>query len=77
MRRVYLHGHENIRKRVLVHAAGHNLGLVMRKLCGAGTPRGLRDRFSFLHARLVAMIRLVRLATRPLSDFFSVRPLMT
>ena len=28
MRRVHLRGHENIRKRVLIHAAGFNLGLL-------------------------------------------------
>lgn len=77
MRRVYLHGHENIRKRVLIHAAGHNLGLVMRKLCGAGTPRGLRDRFSFVHAFLEPLIRLFRTSMRLLDDLLSIRPLAT
>jgi transposase len=42
MRRVYLRGHDNIRKRLLVHAGGLNLGLLMRTLFGAGTPRGLQ-----------------------------------
>ena len=31
MRRTHLRGHENIRKRLLVHAAGFNLGLLMRQ----------------------------------------------
>lgn len=44
MRRVHLRGQVNIRKRAVVHAAGFNLGLVMRKLVGAGTPRGLAAR---------------------------------
>jgi transposase len=39
MRRVHLRGHTNILKRVLVHVAGFNLGLVLRTLFGAGTPR--------------------------------------
>lgn len=39
MRRVHLRGHPNILKRLLVHGAGYNLALVMRKLCGAGVPR--------------------------------------
>jgi transposase len=30
MRRVYLRGHTNILKRVLIHAGGFNLGLLMR-----------------------------------------------
>ena len=41
MRRTWLRGHENILKRYLVHIAGFNLGLVLRTLVGAGTPRGL------------------------------------
>ena len=44
MRRTYLRGHTNILKRLLVHAGGFNLGLVMRHLIGSGTPRGLQDR---------------------------------
>ena len=42
MRRVYLRGHTNIRKRVLIHAGGFNLGLLMRQLIGVGTPRGCK-----------------------------------
>lgn len=42
MRRVYLRGRENIAKRLLIHVAGFNLGLVMRKLISRGTPRGLQ-----------------------------------
>jgi transposase len=41
MRRTWLRGKENVHKRYLVHVAGHNLGLVMRLLLGAGTPRWL------------------------------------
>jgi len=42
MRRTHLRGHENILKRMLIHVAGFNLGLVMRKVTGQGTPRGLQ-----------------------------------
>jgi transposase len=42
MRRAHLRGRQNIAKRVLVHAAGFNLGLVMRRRLGHGTPRGLQ-----------------------------------
>ena len=42
LRRVHLRRHPNILKRLLVHAAAFNLGLVMRKLLGRGTPRGLQ-----------------------------------
>src|ERR687884_521013 len=39
MRRAWLRGRDNLKKRYLVHVAGYNLGLVMRLLVGAGTPR--------------------------------------
>ena len=39
MRRTWLRGRENVRKRYLIHVAGHNLGLLMRLLIGAGTPK--------------------------------------
>jgi transposase len=39
MRRAWLRGRENLRKRYLIHVAGYNLGLIMRLLVGAGTPR--------------------------------------
>src|SRR5512137_1796009 len=44
MRRTHLRGHTNILKRLLIHAGGFNLGLVMPHLIGSGTPRGLQDR---------------------------------
>jgi transposase len=46
MRRVWLRGRENVQKRYLIHVAGYNLGLVMRLLTGAGTPREFRVRAS-------------------------------
>ena len=42
MRRVHLRGRENILKRLVVHSGAANLGLLMRKLFGKGTPRGLQ-----------------------------------
>jgi len=39
MRRAWLRGRENLHKRYLIHVAGHNLGLLMRHLIGAGTPK--------------------------------------
>lgn len=38
-RRTWLRGLENVRKRHLLLAAAHNLGLILRKLLGAGKPR--------------------------------------
>ena len=43
MRRTHLRGHENIAKRLIVHAAGFNLGLLLRAVLGIGKPRRLQD----------------------------------
>ena len=42
-RRTWLTGIENVRKRYLISAAAHNLGLLMRSLFKMGTPRGLQE----------------------------------
>lgn len=55
MRRTWLRGHENILKRYLVHVAAFNLGLVMRAMLGAGTPRGLAGLAARLWARTWAL----------------------
>src|SRR5678816_4469771 len=44
MRRVHLRGRENILKRLAVQAGAANLGLLMRKVFGKGTPRSLQGR---------------------------------
>ena len=58
MRRVHLRGHGNILKRVLLHACALNLGLLMRTLCGVGTPRSLQGCATMLLDTLRALIRL-------------------
>jgi len=40
LRRAHVHGHENVLKRLLVHASAFNLGLWMRRLFGVGCARG-------------------------------------
>jgi transposase len=61
MRRTHLRGHRNIHKRQLIHLAGFNLGLLMRQLLGAGTPRALQGRWAAVLAHLSALIRSLRL----------------
>ena len=41
-RRCWLHGLLKVSKRYLLQVAARNLGLIMRKLFGMGTPRGLQ-----------------------------------
>jgi transposase len=59
MRRTHLRHHENIAKRLLVHIAGFNLGLLMRKLFGVGKPRCLQGQSAALWAAFVALIDLL------------------
>lgn len=43
MRRLYLRRRDNVAKRVLIHDAAFNLGLMMRVSYGLAKPRGLKD----------------------------------
>jgi transposase len=49
-RRSWLRGLLNVSKRYLMQVAGHNLGILMRKLFGVGTPRGLQGACAALAA---------------------------
>ncbi len=59
MRRVHLRGHDNILKRVLLHAGALNLGLLMRHLVGVGTPRSLQGRLAATRACLWSLIQAI------------------
>jgi transposase len=58
MRRTHLKKHNNILKRLLIHAAGFNLSLILRRQLGFGTARSLQD----------AVGRLLRALVRPIID---------
>jgi transposase len=64
MRRTHLREHENILKRLLIHAAGFNLGLVMRKRIGIGTARGLQGLFALILALVQRLKRAASLQIR-------------
>lgn len=59
MRRTHLRGHANILKRLIVHAAGYNLGLLMRAWCGIGKPRTLQGAGKALREAPNACLRRV------------------
>jgi transposase len=60
MRRTHLRGHENILKRLLIHAGGFNLGLLVRSMIGVGTPRGLQGRLAAVIATVFALIAVTQ-----------------
>jgi transposase len=59
MRRTHLRGHDNILKRLLLHASACNLGLWMRTACGVGTPRGLQGRAVALGAMITVLCAFI------------------
>jgi transposase len=69
MRRVYLRGHDNILKRVLIHTGALNLGLLMRQMFGIGTPRSLQGRRAALLRYLGSVIRLLKTSCGALATF--------
>jgi transposase len=60
MRRTHLRGHPNILKRLLIHAGGFNLGLLVRAMLGVGTPRGLQGRLALVIAALLLLVHTAR-----------------
>ena len=75
MRRTHLRHHENIAKRLLVHIAGFNLGLLMRKRFGVGKPRCLQGQSAALWAALIALLDLLASLMRlPGSAIREIRP---
>ena len=57
MRRTHLRGHGNILKRLLIHVAGFNLSLALRKRLGLGTARGLQGLSGQVLAALVRLCK--------------------
>jgi transposase len=55
MRRTHLRTHRKILKRLLLHVAGFNLSLILRRMMGIGTARGLQG----LAARLFGLLQRV------------------
>jgi transposase len=58
MRRTHLRGHENILKRLVVHVAGFNLGLLMRRSTGIGKPRVLQGVLAHLLRSIFVILGL-------------------
>lgn len=70
MRRTHLRGHENILKRLLIHAGGFNLGLLIRSILGVGTPRGLQGRLAAVLALVSTVIAV------PCHRFIEIRGIL-
>ncbi len=82
-RRTWIRGVIEVAKRYLIQGVAHNLGLMMRRLFGVGTPRSLQGSRGLaycLHALLHMVIGALRAALSPLgairrtSNDFGLRP---
>ena len=62
LRRTHLRGHQNLLKRLLIHAAGFNMSLLMRHAFGIGKPKALQSASA---AALSALLRFLFFYTRP------------
>ena len=67
MRRVHLRGSDNVLKRVLVHAAAFNIGLLLRKLSGWGKPRQPQGRLPASSALLSILFAVQKADTAGLN----------
>lgn len=65
MRRTHLRFHDNIIKRLLIHAGAFNLSLVIRKRWGCGTPRGLQGSIAALVLSLQSALPAIRRIVTP------------
>ena len=74
MRRTHLREHPNILKRLLIHVAGFNLGLVMRQRFGVGKPRVLQSLAARLLRLLFALLARVTAQLRALRKGLSCIP---
>ena len=70
LRRVFVRGRKNVQKRLQLHAAAANLGIVIRNLFGFGTPRSLQGR----RAALIALFSPLVAASRDVLALMEVFP---
>ena len=66
MRRTHLRKHGNILKRLLVHVAGFNLGILMRQLIGKGTPKEYAELKAALLAAFSCFISVIQGYFKPM-----------
>jgi transposase len=78
MRRLHLRGRENISKRALIHAAGFNMGVMMRVSYGLRKPRSASGRACALVFKLLHLLRafwlLLWTIDKQVHDFWSATP---
>jgi transposase len=74
MRRLHLRGRENIAKRVLIHAAGFNIGLMMRVKYGLRKPRSMAGAGGALFLALIGYVWSLWTALTNLESLKAMNP---
>lgn len=64
-RRSWIRGIEEVGKRYLMQVAAHNLGVILRRLFGMGTPRGWKGAFG-------ALCRFCKVLTTVVTTFWTI-----
>ncbi len=59
LRRIHLHGRENVQKRYLAHVFAYNLSVLMRAVSGMGSPRSPRGRKTLLRLLILGAVMLL------------------
>ena len=77
MRRLHLRGRQNISKRYQVHVGALNLGILLRRLIGSGTPRGFQGKKYLLRALLHTLASPLRLCLDLLSRKLATSGILT
>lgn len=77
LRRLHLRGGRNALKRLLLQGAAFNLGLVLRKSLGVGTPRGMTGQMSGLRGATGACLALWRPLIAEIAAICRPRPWMS
>lgn len=72
MRRAHLKGRENLHKRYLIHVAAFNLGLILRRQLGFGTPKGWADALRTFWVAGTGFQRVAHGSIRPRSIRFPI-----
>lgn len=70
MRRTHLRHRDNILKRLLIHAGGYNLSLVLRRQTGIGKPRTLQDVRQGLQRSFSGLVTACKKALNRLYEFY-------
>ena len=72
MRRTHLRHHDNILKRLLIHAGAYNLSLVLHQQTGVGKPRTLQNLGRGMQKKLGMLVTASKIAIQGISELYTM-----